>query len=158
MCVLLAVAGGVVKAATTVWWSVSDIYDCPSCGDAVAYQHDRNGAVEQDAIAVCCDPSCRMRSIWSIDDDGYALVAVEAVSIAEHVGYMRRVDCDNCPGYESAAPMMGAPEHYTAQHVSTPPPMPQDRAQAPTRIETEADTFEPACTPWDADDDGRGFE
>lgn len=83
-----------MKPAPTVYWSVSDIYDCPSCGDAVAYQHDPSGAVSQDAIAVCCDPACRMRSFWSIDDDGCELVAVEAVSDAEHIGYMRRVNLD----------------------------------------------------------------
>ena len=63
-------------------------------------------------------------------------------------------DADGCPGYESSAPMMGAPEHYTAMHI--PPPVePQDRAQPPAHVVTEANAFEPASAPWDADDEGR---
>lgn len=57
-------------------------------------------------------------------------------------------NADGCPGYESSAPLMGAPEHFTAMHIPAPVE-PQERAQ------TEAQVYTPPGREWDPDDDGR---
>lgn len=64
-------------------------------------------------------------------------------------------DADGCPGYEAAAPMMGNPEDYTAQHVGTPPTLPHNRAEPIAHPAAEVHVPRAPAREWDADDDGR---